>query len=81
MNIVTFSATVTIQLMKTAAYPVLTVAIEVVGLISPTGGFVRVAGGDVAAAAAAAATTTTTAVLCQEVGQSEGLPLFFSFLT
>lgn len=68
--------------MKIAAYCVLTVAIEVVGLISPTGGFVRVAGGNVAAAATTTTTAATTAaVLCQEVGQSEGLPLFFSFLT
>lgn len=57
--------------MKILVHSVLTIAIKVIGLISPTSGFVWVAGGNVAA----------STVLCQKVGQSEGLPLFFSFLT
>lgn len=57
--------------MKIAVHSVLTITIKVISLISPTSGFVRVAGSNVAA----------SAVLCQKVSQSEGLPLFFSFLT
>lgn len=71
MNILIFDATVIIKLKKIAVHSVLTITIKVIGLISPTGRFVWVAGGNVAA----------PAVLCQKVGESEGLPLFFSFLT
>lgn len=60
-----------IQLMRTALHSALTITIEVISLISPTSGFVGVVGGNVAA----------STVLCQEVSQSEGLALFFSFLT
>lgn len=57
--------------MKIAGNSALTITIKVISLISPTGGFIWVAGSNIAA----------SAVLCQKVGQSEGLPLFFNFLT
>lgn len=55
----------------------LTITVQVVSLIGPASGFGRVAGGH----AAAASTTTTTTILCQEVSQSEGLPLFILLLS
>lgn len=51
--------------------PTLTIAIQVVGLIGPASGLGRVAGGHAAA----------SAILCQEVRQSEGLPLFILLLS
>lgn len=50
---------------------VLTVAIQVVSLICPASGLGRVAGDHVAA----------STVLCQEVSQSEGLPLLILLLS
>lgn len=44
----------------------LTITIQVVSLVGPASRFGRVAGGHAAA----------STILCQEVGQSEGLPLF-----
>lgn len=48
-----------------------TVSIQVIGLIGPAGGLGRVAGRHAAA----------SAILCQEVRQSEGLPLFILLLS
>lgn len=50
---------------------VLTISVQVVSLIGPAGGLGRVAGGRV----------TASTVLCQEVSQSEGLPLLILLLS
>lgn len=52
-------------------FPTLTIAIQVVSLIGPASGLGWVAGGHAAA----------SAILCQEVRQSEGLPLFILLLS
>lgn len=49
----------------------LTISVQVVSLIGPASGLGWVAGGRIAA----------SAVLCQEVSQSEGLPLLILFLS